>query len=401
MSRLSKQKTNSNYQFYWDLTIGVGLWIAFCYIPFHIAFSSSGPEIPIAMDLALFSLYCIEAFLYRKNLSPNNLKRFFFNALPLYSLIHLGFGNWNWAVILLAIRSGDFFYRWKNISSKINHLFLPKHLNALFFFTLILSVVHILACGWLMVEPFDAKDLITAYNKAFYWAITTLTTIGYGDITPSSNISRVYTMLIELIGVGAYGLVIAQASSMIISQDARKTSQKEKRERLNSFLKYYEIPNQVQREIVDFYDHLLNQEVNSTEKEILKELPPGLQKQLITYMNIRPLSKVRLFEDCSFQCMKEVSESLEQKFYEPDETIIKAGDHGDCMYILGHGQVDVSVEDQLITNLYEGSCFGEMALLNSPMRTADVKASSYCDVFVLRKEKFDEIMKNIAIYVKT
>lgn len=35
--------------------------------------------------------------------------------------------------------------------------------------------------------------------------ITTITTIGYGDITPSTNAQTIYTMFVQLTGAGMYG----------------------------------------------------------------------------------------------------------------------------------------------------------------------------------------------------
>ncbi|GAH14806.1 unnamed protein product, partial [marine sediment metagenome] len=50
----------------------------------------------------------------------------------------------------------------------------------------------------------DCRDEKSLYIKAFYWTITTLTTIGYGDITPTGNVLILYVILIELLGAGMY-----------------------------------------------------------------------------------------------------------------------------------------------------------------------------------------------------
>lgn len=52
---------------------------------------------------------------------------------------------------------------------------------------------------------------MTQFIAAIYWATTTITTIGYGDITPTSTAERVVAMIVMLLG-GCYTAVHAQLS---------------------------------------------------------------------------------------------------------------------------------------------------------------------------------------------
>ena len=59
-----------------------------------------------------------------------------------------------------------------------------------FFFYIfwILTIIHWLGCGWTAIIGTDpASDLTTNYINAIYWTITTVTTVGYGDILPVDN----------------------------------------------------------------------------------------------------------------------------------------------------------------------------------------------------------------------
>ena len=50
------------------------------------------------------------------------------------------------------------------------------------------------------------------YLWSLYWALTTLTTVGYGDITPASDAERVYSIFALLIGALIFGFMISQVS---------------------------------------------------------------------------------------------------------------------------------------------------------------------------------------------
>jgi len=248
--------------------------------------------------------------------------------------------------------------------------------------------IHIISCLFMIIYPGNSGDVFTHYNKALYWTVTTLTTVGYGDITPSDNASRVFTMFVMMAGVGFYGLVVGQVSRYMLSVDRRKEKTKDELDKLDSFLKYYNVPLGLRTQTFTFYQHLLTRYSNEDDEKILDTLPKPLKEEIQVYINLKPISNLSLFNGCSLDCLTAVAKSLDQKYFAPGERIICCGDEGVAMYMIGHGQVRVHRGEQEIANLGSGQVFGEMSLITNDLCTADVTASSYCDIFVLSKEKF-------------
>jgi len=82
-------------------------------------------------------------------------------------------------------------------------------LRLVFFVCWLLITAHWLACGWLAIGGIDMEaDDFSKYLRGLYWCITTLATVGYGDIVPKTNLQTVYAMVVMLLGVGVYGYVI-------------------------------------------------------------------------------------------------------------------------------------------------------------------------------------------------
>lgn len=216
-----------------------------------------------------------------------------------------------------------------------------KKYNLGMVFFLVTAILHIFACIWIAINPAAQSDIATVYNKALYWTITTVATVGYGDITPSTNISRVFAMGVMLFGVAFYGFVISKISSFIFQKDRREEANNENMKHLSAFLDYYKIPPKFRHEVYQFYEHRIQAQMNDEEEKILSELPEALRSELQVFLNIAPISRTHLFQQCSHSCLRAAAEMLDLRVIAPGEKIIEKGATGEEMYIIGHGSVAV------------------------------------------------------------
>jgi hypothetical protein len=280
---------------------------------------------------------------------------------------------------------------WKIVSTIA---LIPRHIKIQMYVISTVVVIHWIACGWILLHPHTEGTRLDYYVTCLYWAVTTLTTIGYGDITPTTPVARIFTMFIMISGVGVYGIVIGNVANMLQAANRYKEKNREKMQDLATFLKHYNIPPRIQSACFQYYNHMFEKRLSDNDTKIISDLPPALQNELQVYMNMKLISNVPIFKGCSIACLKEVSAALEQKYYAPGHTVINIGELGDEMYIIGHGKVDVILKDgNTVATLHEGQCFGEQALLQHTTRNANVRAQTYCDLYKLNKEDFLKIIE--------
>jgi voltage-gated potassium channel len=93
------------------------------------------------------------------------------------------------------------------------------------FLIVVLTLVTIFGSLIYLIE--DPKDGYTSIPKSIYWSIVTLTTVGYGDISPKTSLGQLLSALIMIIGYGIIavptGIVtveLAQAFKRQISTQA-------------------------------------------------------------------------------------------------------------------------------------------------------------------------------------
>ena len=151
----------------------------------------------------------------------------------------------------------------QHVVKKLNKLMdLDLGCERLFFiFLIILMINHIAACLWIILatmltddeasykgtwlERFYAEGLKEAeelYMVSFYWATTTITTVGYGDISGTNNTERVFCAVIMLFGVIAFSFANGSLTSIIQNGDSNNAKYEQQVTMLNDIYKEYCLP---------------------------------------------------------------------------------------------------------------------------------------------------------------
>jgi len=80
--------------------------------------------------------------------------------------------------------------------------------------------------------------------------------------------------------------------------------------------------------------------------------------------------------------------------YGAGQPIMKRGDTGAFMYIVGTGVVAITLEGKVVDRVGVGGTFGEMALVDQSPRSADAVAESDCELLSLNRNDFLALVKS-------
>lgn len=106
---------------------------------------------------------------------------------------------------------------------------------------------HVVACCWVIIPTFEDPinswiykngfqdaSVTHLYTAAIYFTITTITTVGYGDISPGTDLEMMFGTVIMCIGVVGFSFATGSLSSLISSLDTESAKFKEKLEILDN-----------------------------------------------------------------------------------------------------------------------------------------------------------------------
>jgi hypothetical protein len=83
-----------------------------------------------------------------------------------------------------------------------------------FVFAYLYAVIEKLAPGAFFINPSNNPDGVTAWWELLYFSFTCLTSVGFGEITPVSDVARSVVMLQQIIGVLFLAIVISRLMAM-------------------------------------------------------------------------------------------------------------------------------------------------------------------------------------------
>jgi CRP-like cAMP-binding protein len=393
--------TENRKRYAWNIVVAVSATFLALYIPLSLEFDLSEHLVLDVLYWTCSGILFSDAILklmklvrdHNSGTSPGIWQWFGWGLIDLIAAVPIGplFGTGAIQLIRLVklIRVAQFFRAIRQ--QEVTHA-TTLTLTAFVFWLLVL--IHWLCTGWMGIYGVNAeRDMQTNYVSALYWVVTTLTSVGYGDIVPVTNGQRLYAILVQLSGIGVFGYVIGNVVSIISRVDAVKARYEEHIELLTTAIKRRHLPQELQKRILDYYTYLRDEKMGYDESAFLESLPESLRTEAALNLKMEFIEGIPLFRNASTRFIIDIALKLELIVETPGDFVFKEGDPGHAMYFIISGHLDVlNTENEIIAELQEGDFFGEIALFKSQPRSASVQAISYCNLYMLDRDTFKEVV---------
>ena len=231
------------------------------------------------------------------------------------------------------------------------------------------------------------------YVLSFYWAITTLTTVGYGDVLPFTTGEIVLTVIVQFVGTMVFAYIMASITSVVSSEDVTATLIKQKKAELNEYMDHRELGVELKARIKAHYEYQWKRTTIFDEEQILESLPPFLRMDVACSMNLDLVKNVPVLLALGDDCMAMVVTKLKPLQLTPGEKVVRKGTVGHEMYFITEGILDVYIDEEDMVpkcSLTQGSYFGEPAILSSKpvKRSATIQARVFSQLESLSKIDF-------------
>ncbi|CAD8174104.1 unnamed protein product [Paramecium pentaurelia] len=289
---------------------------------------------------------------------------------------------------------------------------------------IMLFVAHWLACiwhfiadqedsadshSWLRAQDLQDSDWYVKYIASVYWATATMTTVGYGDITPVTSVEKIFGIVVMLLACCIFAYIMNSIGGIFVSMDYNEKLIRQKMGQANQFLKSNDIPKDLQARVRKYLEYKYEKESTQVnEKEALDVLSYSLRVEVLAAVNTDLINNSKVFKQNKFEkeLLLQLPFELEEQIFGPEECIFLEGDdpieqengqniEDRCLYFLNKGQVMVCIQKTFtcLKTLDKGATFGELGFFSNKSRSASAYTLDFVYVQKLKKKKFTEILK--------
>ncbi|XP_032291891.1 voltage-gated delayed rectifier potassium channel KCNH8 isoform X2 [Drosophila virilis] len=436
----------------WDWVILVATFYVALMVPYNAAFAKADRQTMVS-DVIVEALFIVDillnfrtTFVSRKGEVVSNSKQIAINY----------FRGW-FALDLLAALPFDHLYASDLYDGEESHIHLVKLTRLLrlarllqkidrysqhtamiltllmFSFTL---AAHWLACIWYVIavkeyEWFPESNigwlqllaerknatvaiLTTAetYSTALYFTFTSLTSVGFGNVSANTTAEKVFTIIMMLIGALMHAVVFGNVTAIIQRMYSRRSLYESKWRDLKDFVALHNMPKELKQRIEDYFQTSWSLSHGIDIYETLREFPEELRGDVSMHLH-REILQLPIFEAASQGCLKLLSLHIKTNFCAPGEYLIHKGDALNYIYYLCNGSMEVIKDDMVVAILGKGDLVGSdinvhlVATSNGQMTattnsagqdvvvrsSSDIKALTYCDLKCIHMGGLVEVLR--------
>nr|XP_012779495.1 potassium voltage-gated channel subfamily H member 2 isoform X1 [Maylandia zebra] len=242
--------------------------------------------------------------------------------------------------------------------------------------------------------PGSGPSIKDKYVTALYFTFSSLTSVGFGNVSPNTNSEKIFSICVMLIGSLMYASIFGNVSAIIqrlYSGTARYHTQML---RVREFIRFHQIPNPLRQRLEEYFQHAWSYTNGIDMNAVLKGFPECLQADICLHLNRTLLQNCKAFKGSTKGCLRALAMKFKTTHAPPGDTLVHAGDVLTALYFISRGSIEILRGDVVVAILGKNDIFGEpINLYHRPGKSnADVRALTYCDLHKILREDVLEVL---------
>lgn len=291
------------------------------------------------------------------------------------------------------------------IRERLMHSRLAVLLTAAYLLVVMLGVAHWIACGFFYVSQVSdspenwvyacgLQDAVIKdqYIAAIYWAVTTLTTTGYGDIHPINTYEKMYGALIMVISAGSFSFRIGKIGAAIASMDRDKKGHRDLSLAVNRYLQQEKVPEKVMSRAKQFLNYVWESRKRrkTVNMRLLGHFSDPLKHEVSDYIYAPVIQRIPMFQRFPRTLITQLSQLIRLEIFAKEDLVFQAGHTSTQVYFIEKGLVEIfhQPSGQVFRMLESGDYFGELAFFLDCSRCASARCVDFCELLSLSRAAF-------------
>uniref|UniRef100_A0A8C6P3R4 Potassium voltage-gated channel, subfamily H (eag-related), member 5b n=1 Tax=Nothobranchius furzeri TaxID=105023 RepID=A0A8C6P3R4_NOTFU len=244
-------------------------------------------------------------------------------------------------------------------------------------------------------EGGPGKDSL--YITSLYFTMTSLTTIGFGNIAPTTDGEKIFSVAMMMVGSLLYATIFGNVTTIFQQMYANTNRYHEMLNNVRDFLKLYQVPKGLSERVMDYIVSTWSMSKGIDTEKVLSICPKDMRADICVHLNRKVFNEHPAFRLASDGCLRSLAVEFQTIHCAPGDLIYHSGESVDTLCFVVSGSLEVIQDDEVIAILGKGDVFGDIFWKETTLAhaCANVRALTYCDLHVIRR---DALLKVLEFY---
>uniref|UniRef100_A0A8C1HBV0 Potassium voltage-gated channel, subfamily H (eag-related), member 5a n=1 Tax=Cyprinus carpio carpio TaxID=630221 RepID=A0A8C1HBV0_CYPCA len=241
----------------------------------------------------------------------------------------------------------------------------------------------------------DGPSKHTLYISSLYFTMTSLTTIGFGNIAPTTDGEKIFSVAMMMVGSLLYATIFGNVTTIFQQMYTNTNRYHEMLNNVRDFLKLYQVPKGLSERVMDYIVSTWAMTKGIDTEKVLSICPKDMRADICVHLNHQVFNEHPAFRLASDGCLRSLAVEFQTTHCAPGDLIFHAGESVDTLCFVVSGSLEVIQDDEVIAILGKGDVFGDVFWKESTLAhaCANVRALTYCDLHVIRRDALLRVLE--------
>nr|XP_020475959.1 potassium voltage-gated channel subfamily H member 1-like [Monopterus albus] len=239
------------------------------------------------------------------------------------------------------------------------------------------------------------NSVYSVYITSLYFTMTSLTSIGFGNIAPNTDGEKIFAVAMMMIGSLLYATIFGNVTTIFQQMYANTNRYHEMLNSVRDFLKLYQVPKGLSERVMDYIVSTWSMSRGIDTDKVLQICPKDMRADICVHLNRKVFKEHPAFRLASDGCLRALAMEFQTVHSAPGDLIYHSGESVDSLCFVVSGSLEVIQDDEVVAILGKGDVFGdvfwkEMTLAQS---CANVRALTYCDLHIIKRDALQKVLE--------